>query len=349
MSIRRIFTTTGAVAAIAACGWTAPLAAQAQQDTLSVAARLVMRQPAGTVLRVNADREQVTGVMDRVAAGMLYLESPPRAVELSSITDAWLQRRSTMRGGKVGALIGAPAGAAVFGFGAWLLSGLCEYDCDADTGDYVAFTLVGAAAGAASGFIVGALIGSSVPRWEPLTEGSAPANIATTNPRLPTGLGAFSVTPVVARGASDAGGSGIGLGVSYLSQVSRHLALGAEAATYDVAIRGPGYYVPCSDDPETLCLTAGAISSGAWTVGGLMRAGAGADRRLEPYALAGIGVTDFGHVRLGGYSVGAGARYRLGTRFAVSGEARWHSNLTNSGDDSELGFYTLGAGLTVLR
>jgi hypothetical protein len=38
-----------------------------------------------------------------------------------------------------------------------------------------------------------------------------------------------------------------------------------------------------------------------------------------------------------------------GGRFAVSAEARWHSNFTNSGDDSQLGFYTLGVALSMLR
>lgn len=323
--------------------------AHAQQDTLSVAARLVMRQPAGAVLRVNANNEQVTGVFDRVHGGILYLQSPPRELPLSAITDAWLQRRSTGSGGRLGATIGAPVGAAVFGLGAWVLSGLCEYDCDISGGDIALISLGGAALGAASGYIVGAVVGASVPRWEPLTEASAPATIIADDPRLHAGLSALSVTPVVARDADGIGSAGPGFAISYLSQLSRHIALGGEAARYDVTTRGPGYFAPCDVNPETLCLSAGTPRSGVWSISALSRVGTGADRALEPYLLLGMGVTDFGHVRLGGYSAGAGTRVRVGRRFAVSGEARWHSNLTNSGDDSQLGFYTFGIALSLLR
>lgn len=344
----RLITATLAAMLAGACLLGTP-PAHAQQDTLSVAARLVMRQPPGVVLRLNAGNEQVTGVMDRVAGGILYLEAPPRTLPISSVTDAWLQRRSTRSGGKVGAAIGAPAGAAVFGFGAWLLSNLCEYECDGDTGDILVATVVGGASGAAAGYIIGALIGSSVPRWEPLTESSAPATIVADDPRLHAGLSALSITPAVARHADGLGGTGAGLAVSYLSQLSRRIAVGAEAAHYDVTIPGTGYFVPCADDPDTLCLTAGEPTSGVWNVGGIARFGTGADRVLEPYLLLGLGVTDFGDVRLGGYSAGAGTRYRIARRFAISGEARWHSNLTNSGDETQLGFYTFGAALSLLR
>ena len=305
------------------------------QDTLSVAARLVMRQPTGVVLRLNAASEQVTGVLERVQDGVLYLESPPRALPLSSVTDAWLQRRSTGSGGRVGALIGAPAGAAVFGLGAWFLSQLCEYDCDISGGEIGLITLGGAALGAASGYIVGALVGASVPRWEPLTETSAPATIVADDPRLHAGLSALSITPALARDVDGVGGAGAGFSISYLSQLSRHIAVGAEAARYDVTIRGPGYFVPCDDDPETLCLTDGATQSGVWSIGGLSRIGSGADRALEPYALIGLGVTNFGHVTLGGYSAGAGTRYRIDRRFALRGRGCTTAGGKQDGGDGD--------------
>lgn len=323
--------------------------AHGQQDTLSVAARLVMRQPSGVVLRLNAGNEQVTGVLDRVEGGLLYLEAPPRALPLRSVTDAWLQRRSTGSGAQLGAAIGTPVGAAVFGLGAWVLSGLCEYDCDISGGEIALVSLGGAALGAASGYIIGAVIGASVPRWELLTETSAPATVIADDPRSHAGLSALSVTPAVARDADGIGSAGAGFAVSYLSQLSRHIGLGGEAARYDVTTRGPGQFAPCDTNPETLCLSPGTAQSGVWSVGALSRVGTGADRALEPYLLLGLGVTDFGHVRLGGYSTGAGTRYRIDRRFAVSAEARWHSNLTSSGDDAQLGFYTFGLALSLLR
>ena len=315
------------------------------QDTLSVAARLVMRQPAGIMLRLNAASEQVTGLLERVDAGSVYLTDPPRVVALSSITDAWLQRRSTGRGGKTGAIIGAGAGAVMFGLGAAVVSGLCEYDCgDWGAGEILVASVIGAAAGGASGYVLGALLGSSVMRWEPLTESSAPATIVSRDPRRRPGLSAFTVTPSVARAAVGNEGVGVGVGVSYLSQLSDHIALGLEAASYTVE-RPPEEYF-CGD-PDILCTT--DPSSRNWTIGGLARVGTGAHRSVEPYALLGLGVTNF-RITLGGYSAGAGLRLRPGSgRLGISGEGRWHSNFTNSGEDTQLGFYTFGLGLSVLR
>lgn len=317
-------------------------------DTLSAAARLVMRQPVGVMLRLNADNAQVTGVLEHVAAGTVHLTGPPRVVTLSSITDAWLQRRSTGRGGKVGAIVGGSAGAATFGLGAALLSALCESDCDDwGAGDIAVATLIGAAAGAASGYVVGALIGASVPRWERLTESSEPATIMAQDPRRYAGLSAISVTPVIARAAEGDDRVGAGIGISYLSQLSHWIAVGGELARYDVARQLPRF-VPC-EDPDFLC-TEYREGDATWSVGGLARLGAGAERRVEPYVLLGVGVTGFGEATLGGYSVGPGVRYRPGNgRLAFSGEARWHSNLTNSGDDTQLGFYTVGIAASLLR
>ena len=326
--------------------WQAPPALA--QDSLSVAARLVMRQPTGVVLRLNAANEQVTGVLDRVADGNVHLLDPPRTLPLSSITDAWLQRRSTSRGGKVGAIIGASSGAALFGVVAAFGAALCEGDCpDWGAGEIAVASLIGAAVGAGSGYIVGALIGSSVPRWEPLTETSAPATIVAGDPRRHAGLSALSVTPVVARRASAGGNVGVGAGVSYLSQLSPHIAIGGEVARYGVATaQYPS--IPCGP-PEMLCQD-DEVFGHMWSYGGLARLGAGADLRLEPYGLIGLGVTNFGAVTLGSYSVGPGVRVRPGGgRLAVSAEARWHSNFTNSGDDNQLGFYTLGVALSMLR
>jgi hypothetical protein len=204
----------------------------------------------------------------------------------------------------------------------------------------------GAAAGAASGYVVGALIGASVPRWEPLTETSAPATIVARDPRRHAGLSALSVTPVVARPASAGDNVGVGAAVSYLSQLSPHIAVGGEVARYGVAT---SQYPSRICTPGMLCLDAPAFGH-MWSFGGLARLGSGADLGLEPYGLIGLGVTNFGAVTLGSYSVGPGVRVRPGDgRFAVSAEARWHSNFTNSGDESQLGFYTLGVALSMLR
>jgi hypothetical protein len=282
-----------------------------------------------------------------VADGGVYLSGTERAIPLASITDAWLQRRSAGRGGKIGALVGASTGAALFGGGIALLSGLCEYDCNDDfgAGDVAVAALIGGAAGGAAGYLVGAIIGASVPRWEPLTETSAPARVVAREPRIHAGLSALSITGGAARAASH-DDSGVMLSVSYLSQLSRHIALGGEIGRYGVTMEVVPA-LPCGD-PEILCSSGQA--GGGWTVGGLGRLGTGSHRSVEPYALLGLGVTDFGPVTLGSYTAGAGLRVRPGGgRVAVSAETRWHSNFTRSGDDSQLGLYTAGVTLSLLR
>lgn len=321
------------------------------QDTLSVAARLVMRQPAGIVVRLNAGNELVTGVLDHVTEGSVHLTSPTYVVPLRSITDAWLQRRSTGRGGRIGAVIGAPSGAALFGLGALVLTGLCEYDCeDWGAGEVFVATVIGAATGAAVGYLTGALIGASVPRWERLTEASAPPQIATGTTRRNAGLSAFSITPVVAHAVTDAEGPGPGVSISYLSQLSLHVAVGAEYGRYDLRLEPLTFTYPCAPPDDAMCSNT-LPADNTWGVGGLVRLGAGADRIVEPYALVGLGVYDFGRgATLGGYSAGPGIRYRPGSgRIGVSAEGRWHSNFTNSGDDIDPGFFTFGVAFSVLR
>ncbi|HEX6308646.1 MAG TPA: hypothetical protein VFZ69_10690 [Longimicrobiales bacterium] len=318
------------------------------QDTLSTAARLVARQPVGAGVRLNVSGRQVTGVIERVTADTIYLASPPGALPLLGITDAWLQRRATRSGGRVGAWIGAPTGAVLFGLGAWVVGALCEYDCeDWGAGEIALGALIGAAAGGTAGYLIGALFGSSVPRWEPLTESSAPATIVAQDARRAVGLSSMNLTPVLARAAENADGVGGGASFSYLSQLSRHFALGGELGIYDFAAPYT-YDYPCADGVCTQTVEGGR----SWNVGALARFGPGAEKPIEPYALLGIGIGDFAPsgVTLGSYTAGGGVRFRPGAgRFAISGEARWHSNLTNSGDSRELGFYTLGVGLTLLR
>jgi hypothetical protein len=328
------------------------LPAHAQQDTLSVAARLVMRQPLGIVLRVTAANEQVTGVLERVDAGSIYLSEPQRVLRLSTVTDAWLQRRSTRRGGRVGAIVGGSAGAVVFGLGYAFLSAMCEYDCgDTGAGNIAVATLLGGVAGGGTGYLIGSLIGASVPRWERLTESSAPPTVVAGVMRRPPGLSAFSVVPLATHAAARADGVGGGVGIAYLSQLSRHFALGPEMAIYDVKVHPLTMQFECGPPDEELC-TITQEGVGSWSAGGLARLGAGADRPLEPYAMLGIGVYRFSYgLNLGGYSAGAGIRYRPGGgRIGVSGEGRWHSNFTNSGNEGEqLGFYTVGVGVSLLR
>lgn len=316
------------------------------QDTLSVAARLVMRQPVGAVLRVHAQNQQITGVFERVDAGTLFLADPPRSVPLRAIDDAWLQRRSTMRGAKVGTIIGASGGAALFGFGALILSGVCEYECDIDgAGDIALATLFGGIVGAGSGFLVGALIGSGIPRWERLGAGSAPPTIVDAQRR--TRLSAFSITPLATR-AQAADEFGGGVAVSYLSQLTRNFALGPEVAIYDLNAPPLVLIYPCGDG-ETCSYT--EEPRNGWSAGGLARIGTGAGATVEPYALVGIGLYRFAYgLNLGGYSAGGGLRVRPGNgSFAVSGEGRWHSNFTNAASDIDQGFYTVGVALSLLR
>jgi hypothetical protein len=326
--------------------------AQAQQDTLSVAARLVMRQPLGIVLRVTAANEQVTGVLERVDAGSIYLGEPERVLPLSAVTDAWLQRRATRRGGKVGAIVGASAGAVTFGFGIAFLSALCEYDCDDyGAGEIAVATLLGGVLGGGAGYLVGSLIGASVPRWERLTESSAPPTVVAGGTRRHPGLSAFSVVPLATHAAARADGVGGGVGIAYLSQLSRHFALGPEVAIYDVNVRTLTTEFECGLPDGELC-TITQEGGGSWSAGGLGRLGMGADRAFEPYAVLGFGVYQFVYnINLGGYSAGAGVRYRPGGgRIGVTGEGRWHSNFTRSGNEGEqLGFYTMGVGVSLLR
>jgi hypothetical protein len=321
------------------------------QDTLSVAARLVMRQPLGIVLRVTAANEQVTGVLERVDAGNLYLADPDRVLPLNTVTDAWLQRRSTRSGGKVGAIVGGSAGAVTFGLGYAFLSALCESDCgDTGAGDIAVATLIGGVLGGGAGYLIGSLIGASVPRWERLTETSAPPTVVGREVRRHPGLSAFNVMPMATRAAAQEDGIGGGVGIAYLSQLSRHVALGPEVAIYDVKVRTLTHEFPCGP-PEEIC-TFTREGGGSWSAGGLGRLGMGSDRALEPYAVLGLGVYKFAYdLNLGGYSAGGGVRYRPGAgRIGVTGEARWHSNFTRSGNEGEqLGFYTMGLGVSLLR
>jgi hypothetical protein len=61
----------------------------------------------------------------------------------------------------LGAAIGGGAGVILGGLAMWFGSGLCEYDCDSDAGDYGLGTLLFGGAGA----IVGALVGTAFPKW----------------------------------------------------------------------------------------------------------------------------------------------------------------------------------------
>jgi hypothetical protein len=93
------------------------------------------------------------------------------------------------------------------------------------------------------------------------------------------------------------------------------------------------------------------LAENVFHAGGVARIGAGSDRRIEPFASIGAGLYNWGNgwggtTTLGGYSAGAGLQLRSHTgRRSLQIEARWQSNLTNSGDpDPHFGFYTIGIG-----
>ncbi len=131
-------------------------------------ASLLLEMDAGDRIRVLAPPD--TMVEGRVSSVyveslVLDLDAPSSAGEdasqwatdFDSIDAVWTRGRQTW----LGAAIGGGAGVILGGLTMAVASGLCEYDCDADAGDYVLGTLVFGGAGA----LVGALIGSAFPRW----------------------------------------------------------------------------------------------------------------------------------------------------------------------------------------
>jgi hypothetical protein len=302
--------------------------ANAQADSAAVRrAQLLQRLQPGTTLRVSTAADPAIGRLVRVGSDSLYLDAG--AYSLSPDQRIWLQQRSTSRGMKAGAIIGAPAGAAFGAFFMLLVSGLCEYDCPEDKPRAIALGALGFGAfGGLAGGTIGAVVGASIPRWldidDPRIRLPTTDDVAAS---VPVTIGSLAVTPALA-GAANGGGLGAGARATYMFHL-RRAGLGLEAGAYDLG-----------NDTRVA------------HAGGLARFGAGFDRRLEPYVTLGTGLYSWsdvggGAIQLGGYSAGAGINVRSASRKqTLFAEARWQDNLTISGDldSSKYGFYTIGIG-----
>lgn len=285
---------------------------------------LIERLRPGTLVRIMLPTQSFTGRVQRVSADTLYLDSV--TVARADIEAAWFQQRATRKGMKLGAIIGAPAGAAFGAFLFTIATGLCESDCSDNAGrDIVLGTLGFGAFGLVAGGAVGAVIGAALPQWVELTPQSRMPKVATASRRI----GSISLTPTYAAFArgDDSGG---GARFAYMFQ-TRHFSLGPELGRYGMGDRRVSH------------------------AGGIFRVGTGTDRALEPFANVGVGLYSWGiangggALQFGGYSVGGGAQLRTSNgRLSGFTEGRWQSNLTRSGDTNpNYGFYTVGVGASV--
>jgi hypothetical protein len=311
--------------------------ASAQTDTSRLDARL-QQLPAGVILRANAAGATVQGELRGVTRDTVLIGNV--AIARATLERVWLRERATRQGLKWGALIGAPAGAAFGAFVALIATGLCEYECeDLSAGEAILAVGGGGAAGALAGGALGAAIGAAIPRW---------VDLAGEHVRIPTApraahVGSISLVPTLTR-AAEGGGGGAGVRANYMFQ-TRHFALGPELGRYSLGERDLPAFVPCGPD---VCLDTVPVNTSVFHAGGAVRIGTGTDRSLEPFATAGAGLYAWqggNGIELGGYSLGAGVQARnRSRRQSLFLEARWQSNLTRSGDDTQLGFYTLGIG-----
>src|SRR5687767_12313146 len=155
-----------------------PRVAHAQVDSARVqrTRTLLERLQPGTRLRVDTGQTRVVGPFQRVEAGALYLENG--TIPLRSVNDIFVRKRATVRGLKIGALIGAPVGALSFTTLLAFVAAFCEYECeDFNAGSVAKFALNGAALGALIGGTAGSIVGASTTHWSRLT----------TTTRSPTG------------------------------------------------------------------------------------------------------------------------------------------------------------------
>lgn len=142
-------------------GLAAPAALPCQESTDP--ASLLQELDRGDRVRVLAPPDTlVEGTVASIYARsiVLDLETPATeqwTTEFGSIDAVWTRGRQTW----LGAAIGGGAGVILGGLAMWFGSGLCEYNCDSDAGDYALGTLLFGGAGA----IVGALVGTAFPKW----------------------------------------------------------------------------------------------------------------------------------------------------------------------------------------
>ena len=305
-----------------------PSAVQVRAQTPDAQRRvqLIEQLTPGTLVRILTGSDTMIGRVQRVSNDTLYIDQS--LIAASSIDNAWIQQRSTRKGMKIGALIGAPAGAAFGAFLFTLATGLCQYECTDDAGRAIVLGTIGfGAAGLVSGGALGAVIGAAIPRWVEITKAPVkPDKLARANsPRI----GSLSLTPAYARFASDDENGG-GARFAYMFH-TRHISLGPELGRYGMGDRRVAH------------------------AGGIVRVGTGNDRTIEPFANVGFGLYSWslanggGAIQLGGYSLGGGAQVRSSRgRLSAFAEGRWQSNLTHSGDmNPQYGFYTVGIGGSV--
>ena len=113
------------------------------------------------VIRLRAEKAEITGRLQALSGGTATLETPHgnRSVALAAVDSAWVRHRSTGTGALVGGIVGGVAGAAFVGL---LAAAACEYECN-NVG--LEGGLVGLALGGAGGALVGVAIGAAIPRW----------------------------------------------------------------------------------------------------------------------------------------------------------------------------------------
>ena len=115
---------------------------------------------AGDRLKVAVPGAIWVGTYQRFGAGELLLarDSLVERLALDRVSGLWVRGRAT----KVGAIVGAFAGA---GFGAFLglvVAGVCDADCPSQPSAMA----VGGLLGGAAGLGLGAIVGAAIPRWK---------------------------------------------------------------------------------------------------------------------------------------------------------------------------------------
>ncbi len=291
-----------------------------------------------------AQRVEVTSRFEPLVTtpAVLPLPAPVRARPASG-------ERSTARGVKIGAIAGAAVGAVGGAFLGLVVRALCESDCHPRSATLFAAEtgLLGAVLGAGSGAILGAIVGAAVP-----AQAGEPAE-AEREPASERGIGRLMFVPAVSIPATTAGGAGPGGSAGFAALLGR-ASIGLEGGVYRLGGRVITRYPPCL--PPGPCVDSLSVSDYAWSAGAVVRLEPLGGDRLRPYALLGAGLYSWRtreeaevstSLELVGYSWGLGVQAALPkSGLGLAAEARRHDNLSVGAQDRELGFYTLGLGLT---
>jgi hypothetical protein len=324
-------------------------AAQTETAAREHTLELLRSVPAGTLLRVAGRERTFVGPLERVGRDTIQLGA--YLVPLASIERVQLRQRATLRGLKLGTLIGAPTGALTFGLGGLWASGFCEYDCPESAAGYaLQAAALGAVLGAITGAATGAMIGASTTRWTALSEGNVTRLVASARSGGPAArrtIGSVSAAPAFTLPV-DGDGSGYG-GRAALLFHRGNFALGPELGFYELGSRQRLLTWTC-DAPDGTCSELSAARETVAFGAAATRIGTGARNIVEPYATAGVGLyswgTDIGEGRnTAGYSIGGGVQLRTprGWHGAFL-EARWQSNMSPVDDRYGYGFVSLSAG-----